>query len=107
MKNECYGFRSYTPLLCLLLAAVVFLSGCTNAEQAKAAHLQRGEAYLKDLKYQEASLEFRNALQIDEKSAPAHWGLARAYEGLVRLPEMVTELQKTIQLDKANLDAYV
>ena len=107
MKNECYGLRFYTPLLCLLLAAIVSLSGCTNAEKAKAAHLERGEAYLKDLKYQEASLEFRNALQIDEKSAPAHWGLARAYEGLQRLPEMITELQKTISYDKNNLDAYV
>ena len=97
MKNECYGLRFYTPLLCLLLAAVISLSGCTNAEQAKAAHLERGEAYLKDGKYQEASLEFRNALQIDDKSAPGHWGLARAYEGLQRLPEMVTELQKTIE----------
>ena len=107
MKNECYGLRFYTPLLCLLLAAVISLSGCTNAEQAKAAHLERGEAYLKDGKYQEASLEFRNALQIDDKSAPGHWGLARAYEGLQRLPEMVTELQKTIENDKNNLDAHV
>ena len=107
MKNECYGLRFYTPLLCLLLAAIVSLSGCTNVEKAKAAHLERGEAYLKDFKYQEASLEFRNALQIDEKSAPAHWGLARAYEGLQRLPEMITELQKTISYDKNNLEAYV
>ena len=107
MKNECYGLRFYTPLLCLLLAAIVSLSGCTNPEKAKAAHLERGEAYLKDLKYQEASLEFRNALQIDEKSGPAHWGLARAYEGLQRLPEMITELQKAISYDKNNLEAYV
>ncbi len=107
MKTECYGFRSYPSLLCLLLAAIVLLSGCTNSEKAKAAHLERGEAYLKDLKYQEASLEFRNALQIDDKSAPAHWGLARAYEGLIRLPEMVGELQKTIENDKNHLDARV
>jgi tetratricopeptide (TPR) repeat protein len=107
MKNECYSSRFYKPLLCLLLAAIVSLSGCTNAEQAKAAHLERGEAYLKDLKYQEASLEFRNALQFDDKSAPAYWGLARAYEGLQRLPEMITALQKTIENDKTHLDARV
>jgi tetratricopeptide (TPR) repeat protein len=107
MKNECYGSRFYRVLLCLLLAATVSLSGCANAEKTKAAHLERGESYLKDLKYQEASLEFRNALQIDEKSAPAHWGLARAYEGLMRLPEMITELQKTVEHDKTHLDARV
>jgi tetratricopeptide (TPR) repeat protein len=107
MKNECYGFRFYRHLLCLLLAAIVSLSGCTNAEKAKAAYIERGEAYLKDLKYQEASLEFRNALQIDDKSAPAHWGLARAYEGLQRFPEMITELQKTIENEKSHLEARI
>ncbi len=107
MKNECYAAPFYKPLLCLLLAATVSFSGCTNKEQAKAAHLERGEAYLKELKYQEASLEFRNALQIDDKSGPAYWGLARAYEGLQRLPEMVTALQKTIENDKTHLDAKV
>lgn len=107
MKNECYSFRYSRILLLLLLAAVVSLSGCTDPEQAKAEHLKKGEAYLKDLKYQEASLEFRNALQIDEKSAPAHWGLARANEGLQRFPEMITELQKTLEHDKSHLDARI
>ena len=107
MKNECYGFRYSRFLLLILLAAVVSLSGCTDPEQAKAEHLKRGEAYLKDQKYQEASLEFRNALQIDDKSAPAHWGLARAYEALQRYPEMITELQKTLEHDKSHLDARI
>ena len=107
MKNECCGFRYTRILLVFLLAAVFSLSGCTDSEKAKAGHIARGEAYLKDLKFTEASLEFRNAIQIDEKSAPAHWGLARAYEGLQRLPEMITELQKTIEYDRTQLDARV
>lgn len=107
MTNECYGFRYSRFLLLLLLAAVVSLSGCADAEQTKAEHLKRGEAYLKDLKYQEATLEFRNALQIDEASGPAHWGLARAYEGLQRFPEMITELQKTLEHDKTHLEARI
>lgn len=107
MRNECFGFRYTRILLCILFAAVVSLSGCTDPEKAKAEHIQRGEAYLKDLKFQEATLEFRSALQIDDKSAPAHWGLARAYEELQRLPEMITELQKTLELDKNNLEARV
>lgn len=107
MKNECYGFRHYRSLLCLLLAALITLSGCTNAEKAKAEHVSRGEAYLKDLKYQEASLEFRNAIQIDGNMAAAHWGLARAFEGLQRYPEMIDELRKTLQIDKSNQEARV
>ena len=107
MKNECYGFRRYTSFLCLLLAALIILSGCTNSEKAKAEHVNRGEAYLKDLKFQEASLEFRNAIQIDQNMAAAHWGLARAYEGLQRYPEMIDSLRKTLELDKANQDARI
>ena len=61
--------------------------------------LAQGEAYLKESKFQEASLEFRNAIQIDDKLTAAHWGLARAFEGLERFPEMIDELRKTISLD--------
>jgi tetratricopeptide (TPR) repeat protein len=105
MNSECRGYLYYPFLLCVLLAAVISLAGCTNPEKAKAEHVSKGEAYLKDSKYQEASLEFRNALQFDDKFAPAHWGLARAFEGLQRLPEMVTELQRTVELDPNNLEA--
>ena len=107
MKSECRGYTFRISVFCLLLAAVVFLAGCTNPEKAKAEHVERGEAYLKDSKFQEASLEFRNAIQIDEQLAPAHWGLARAFEGLERFPEMIDELRKTVTLDKANAEARV
>ena len=106
MKNECCP-RHFKSFLCLLLLVVIGLSGCTNAEKAKAEHVNRGEAYLKDLKYQEASLEFRNAIQIDGQLAAAHWGLARAFEGLQRFPEMIDELRKTLDIDNTNQEARV
>ena len=107
MKSECRGYLYYITLLSVLLAAIISLSGCTNPEKAKAEHLSKGEAYLKDSKFQEASLEFRNAIQIDDKSGPAHWGLARAFEGLQRFPEMLDELRKAVDLDPKNLDARI
>src|SRR5215813_13800835 len=107
MRSECRGYTFHISVLCLLLAAVVSLAGCANPEKAKAEHVAKGEAYLKDSKFQEASLEFRNAIQIDERLAAAHWGLARAFEGLERFPEMFDELRKTVNLDKENLDARI
>jgi tetratricopeptide (TPR) repeat protein len=108
MKSECLRRFYHTTLLSLcVLAAVFAMSGCTNPEKAKAAHVSKGEAYLKDAKLQEATIEFRNALQIDERLAAAHWGLARAYEGLTRFQEALEELRKTIELDPNNLDARV
>src|SRR5215510_180920 len=105
MKSECRGKFAYITFLCLLLAAVVSLSGCTNPEKAKAEHLSKGEAFLTEPKFQEATLEFRSALQIDDKLAAAHWGLARAYEGLQRFQEMMDSLEKVRQLDPNNLEA--
>ena len=104
MNTERRKFFYYTTILALL-AATVFLGACSNPEKAKAEHLSKGEAYLKDSKFQEASLEFRNALQIDDKLPAAHWGLARAYESLQRFPEMLEELRRTIELDQNNLEA--
>jgi tetratricopeptide (TPR) repeat protein len=107
MRSECRGYTFNISLFCVLLAAVISLAGCTNPEKAKAEHIKKGDAYLKDSKFQEASLEFRNAIQIDDKLAAAHWGLARAFEGLERFPEMIDELRKTVTLDKENLDARI
>jgi tetratricopeptide (TPR) repeat protein len=107
MKNECCGFRIYPSVICVLLLALLALSGCTNAEKAKTEHVRRGDAYLKEQKYQEASLEYRGALQIDGNMAAAQWGLAQAFEGLQRFPEMVDSLRRTIDLDKNNLDARI
>lgn len=104
--RECL-MRFRLPVFCVLVVALISLAACSNPEKAKAQHLSRGEAYLKEKKYQEASLEFRNAIQIDEKLAPAHWGLAQAYEGLDRLQDAFAELKITIELDPNNLDARV
>ena len=107
MKTECSKYFKYTALLSLLLIGVFSIAGCTNPEKAKANHLSKGEAYLKEGKFQEAALEFRNAVQLDESWAPGHWGLARAYEGLQRGQEAFDELKKTVQLDPNNLEARV
>ncbi|MEP6743728.1 MAG: tetratricopeptide repeat protein [bacterium] len=107
MNIECRSSLYYATLLSVLLAAVFAISGCANPEKTKVAHVERGEVYLKDEKFQEASLEFRNAIQIDERFAAAHWGLARAFEGLQRFPEAFDELRKTTELDSENFDARV
>lgn len=92
---------------CLAMTIVACLSACSSAEKSKAEHVNKGNAYLKDRRFQEASLEFRNAIQIDDRLGAAHWGLAQAYEGLQRFPEMLDELRKTIDLDAKNLDARI
>lgn len=95
-------------LLAFLVAALAFATlACSNPEKAKAEHVQRGEAYLTEKKFQEASLEFRNAVQIDDRLAQGHWGLARAYEGMEQYTQAFEELRRTTELDPNNLEARV
>ncbi len=105
--KECIPPRGFRTFLCALLIALTALAGCSNPEKAKQQYLLRGENYLKESRYQEASIEFRNAIQIDERFAAAHWGLALAYEGLQRFPESIEELKRTIDFDTNHLDARV
>jgi tetratricopeptide (TPR) repeat protein len=109
MKNhECRRNTSTPSLLLIAIAAVAILIGaCTTPEKAKAQHVARGQALLKDKKFQEAALEFRSALQIDEQLADAHWGLAQVYEGLQRYQEAFEEMKTTAELDQNNLDVRV
>ncbi|MFL6336855.1 MAG: tetratricopeptide repeat protein [Pyrinomonadaceae bacterium] len=104
--QECPRARSLRAPFAVLLACLVALAAsCTSPEKAKAEHVARGEAFLQKRSWQEASIEFRNAIQIDDSLAAAHWGLAQAYEQLGRGGEYIEELQRTVKLDPANVQA--
>jgi tetratricopeptide (TPR) repeat protein len=108
MTTECRRkFSTLSLLFIAIVAAAVAFSACTTPEKAKAQHVARGEALLKDKKFQEAAFEFRSALQIDEKLADAHWGLSKAYEGLQRYQEAFEEMRTVVELDSNNLDVRV
>jgi tetratricopeptide (TPR) repeat protein len=106
-RLECRGKSSFPILLAALLSTLFLLSACTSPEKAKKQHVSRGEALLKEQKFQEAAIEFRNAVQIDDQFAPARWGLARAYQGLQRGQEAFDELNRVVKLDPNNLEACV
>ncbi|MCA1616339.1 MAG: tetratricopeptide repeat protein, partial [Acidobacteria bacterium] len=113
--RECHRPGARRGPLFVLLAAFLLLasaSACSDPAKARAEHIARGEAYLKERNFQAASLEFRNAAQIDDKLADAHWGLARAYEGLLETDnslgsQVYAELQRAVALDPNHLDARV
>jgi tetratricopeptide (TPR) repeat protein len=105
--RECRRYSFHLALLAALLIAALASSGCKNAAATKAEHLQRGEALLKEKKFQEASIEYRNVIQLDDRDAAGHWGLARAYEGLQRFQEAFDEMKRTADLDPKNLDVRV
>jgi tetratricopeptide (TPR) repeat protein len=66
-----------------VVAVLVLVAGCRRdpAEAAK-AHIDRGEQLLASGQYQAASVEFRNAIELDGTIGVARFGLAKAYANM-------------------------
>jgi tetratricopeptide (TPR) repeat protein len=97
-------------LVLLTLIALTCLLGqaCKeDPEKAKLKHLTKGKQYLQEKKFNEARIEFRNALLLDKKSAEATYGLAEAALGLNNIQEAFDALDSTVALDPKNLDAKI
>src|SRR5580698_11146526 len=91
----------------LWLILAVLLTACSNPNKQKLAYLNSGDKYFKAAKYQEAVIEFRNALQIDPRLANAHQKLAMAYLKLGNSEAAYRELRETVGLDPKNRDAQL
>src|SRR5215475_4127402 len=83
--------RHYLSILTLTLV----IAACSRAdpEAAKRRHMQRGDEYAKQEKYAEAVIEYRGAVQADQRFGEARKKLADAYlkvnEGANALREYV------------------
>lgn len=101
-----------------IVATVALLGGCQPKDDFAAA----GQQYLKDGKYTEAVIQFKNAVQAEPDSAATRALLADALERVYDLPGAEQELRKAlaaggdeqlalriavIQLDRSDFDALV
>ncbi len=100
--KECQSFQPRILLILTVLCGLFLVASCG---QSLESHLTRGEDFLQKRKFEEAAMQFQAATQIDDKSAEAHWGLARAYELQGKFLETVEELRKVSDLAPDNLDA--
>src|SRR5271170_219272 len=91
-----------------LAAVLLFLTSCSaDTSQRKLKFLRSGEDYFKQSKFQEAVIQFRNALQIDPRFAEAHYQLARSYLSLRNSNAAFRELTETVTLDPKNSAAQL
>jgi tetratricopeptide (TPR) repeat protein len=80
---------------------VVLLAACGGAQSRLAGHMERGKEYLAAGSLKKASVEFRNALQIDPKNVDAQLMHGRVAEQLGDLRDAVRAYQTAIELDPA------
>src|SRR5208283_485361 len=94
--------------LSLLFLGLILLGGCTfDPNKRKLKYLNSGESYAKQGKYREATIQLRNAVQIDPKFAEGHYQLALAYLGLNDREAAYHEFMTAVSLNPGNSDAQV
>src|SRR5580698_5478263 len=92
----------FTVLICVPL----FFIGCSRDPNVrKQKYLESGERYFAKAQFTAASIQFRNALQVDPQFAAAHYQLARTYLKVREWDNAFQELQRTIELEPQNFPA--
>jgi tetratricopeptide (TPR) repeat protein len=92
----------------LLVLSLLLCAGCFRSpNERKQRYLDSGKRYLKNAKYQEAIIQFQNAIQIDKNFAPAHYQLAQCFLRQGLLPSVFRELSYTVNLDPKNWQAQL
>ncbi len=86
----------------------VTLGGCTRDPQVlKKRHVDKGDAYFQKEKYNEAAIEYANAVKIDPQYEQAHYKLAQTFLKQARWPYAFTELSRAVDLDPKDLNAQL
>jgi tetratricopeptide (TPR) repeat protein len=92
----------------LAVVAFTLLTGCNrNPAIASQRHIRAGQKYFDEHKYDDASLEFRRALQANPKSTDAEYRLGLSYMQLRRWREAYGAFTQTIGLDPQNANAHI
>jgi len=89
--------RSIAGAVALLLG-LTFLGGCDSVEERVEKHYQQGVAWVEKGEHLKASLEFRNALSLNDKHVPALYELAKAEH---RLGALAKETDRADRLRRA------
>ena len=87
------------------LASAFILQGCSDPAERTVEYLQSGKSYYEQENYSKAKVEFKNALQIDNKLADAYYHLAMIDEKEQNWKGMFGNLNQTIKLNPENHDA--
>src|SRR6201999_1489857 len=96
--------RSVTAVV-VLLTATACLTACGGAQSRFQAHMKRGQSLFAEGDYTKASIEFRNALQIEPKDVGARLALGHVNEKLQKAREAFGLYQGVMDSNPDNVEA--
>ncbi|MBK8161344.1 MAG: tetratricopeptide repeat protein [Rhodospirillaceae bacterium] len=98
----------YPPFsLFLAVAIIVFLAACSSPQEREAAYLENGKSLMKKGELAKASLEFRNALQVNPAGIEAKYFIGLILEEQGNIPAAVSAFQEVAFADPTHRDALL
>jgi Tfp pilus assembly protein PilF len=87
-------------ILLTLALSLMLAGGCrTDPNVAKHQYLQSGQRFMEQGKYQQAEIQFRNALKIDPRFADAYLQLSKPAIATAHWQDALGDLKRALQLD--------
>jgi tetratricopeptide (TPR) repeat protein len=109
--NRCHmrNRSSHVPTaaLAILITALLFTGSCSKKALSKEEYFEQGKAYVAAGKLNEATIEFRRALQIDPDYGEAEAELGSAYHELGDHPRASKEYGRAADLLPDNVDVQL
>jgi cellulose synthase operon protein C len=97
------NWRTSVALSLALCIVSGLVSGCSlNSEARKKKYFESGQHYFEKGQYNEAAIQFTNAVKIDPGFADAHFKLGEAYLHLQMVERAYQELTRTVELQPGN-----
>ena len=93
--------------LLLALIAALFAACSRDPNVRKQKYFESGQRYFEKGKFEEAAIEFSNAIAVDPRYAAAHYQLGLTYLKTRQWPRANQELARTIELQPGNYPAHV
>ena len=88
----------------VLAAALLWLAACVRGPQH---YIESGNRYFKEKRYDEAALEYRNAIQKDTSSVEAHYGLGLTQIAQNQIRPAITTLGIVLRLRPGHQAALI
>lgn len=104
---RCAGPRLGKVVISTLFAFSVALTGCDSAEDRASNHLDRARALMSEGDPTRASLEYRNAIKLNDRLTAAYVELANARLALGDVAAAAAQLERAVELEPENVEALV
>jgi tetratricopeptide (TPR) repeat protein len=86
--------------------ASLFFAVCAQGQSGKKFY-KAGTELTENLKYEDAIVQFTNALGLEPSNANYYFARGKAYESLIKLNEAKSDFEKAIVFDAKNVDAMI